>query len=147
MGDPSPQLDDYWDQSYDVITRIPKWQADKLGQPSIEIPDDKGYYAVLLDIFHSMHCLNEIRKSLHPEYYAPYHLRMNGTEEEAQKHLDHCVEHVRLALWCGADISPISFRWTKDGEAKGKRGYAHTCRDGRSILNWARQHKIRNPLP
>ncbi|KAH8177663.1 alg9-like mannosyltransferase family protein [Sarocladium implicatum] len=88
MGEPSPQLDNNWDQSYDVITRIPKWQADKLGQPSIEIPDDKGYYAVLLDIFHSMHCLNEIRKSLHPEYYAPYHLRMNGSEEEAQQHLD-----------------------------------------------------------
>jgi hypothetical protein len=90
MGEPSPQLDNNWDQSYDVITRIPKWQADKLGQPSIEIPDDKGYYAVLLDIFHSMHCLNEIRKSLHPEYYAPYHLRMNGSEEEAQQHLGMC---------------------------------------------------------
>lgn len=37
--------------------------------PTLEIPNDEGHYVVLLDIFHSLHCLNEIRKSLHPAYY------------------------------------------------------------------------------
>ena len=67
---------------------------------------------------------------------------MNGTEEEAQKHLgthqyiaklpqqitdsyraiylDHCVEHVRLALWCGADISPISLSVDERGRSQRK---------------------------
>ncbi|KUI71376.1 hypothetical protein VM1G_06751 [Cytospora mali] len=86
MGEPSPQLDSYWEESYGLPTRIPKWQADRLEQPTIQIPDENGDYVVLLDIFHSMHCLNEIRKELHPAYYAPYHMRMNTTEEIAKKH-------------------------------------------------------------
>ena len=99
MGDPSPQLDSYWQETYDVPTRIPKWQADLLETPTIELPGDKGYYVILLDIFHSMHCLNEIRKSLHPEYYLPYHLRMNTTEEKAIMHLG---EPVFLSLYHSA---------------------------------------------
>lgn len=87
MGELSPQLDAYWEETIDMTTRIPKWQAELLDSPTIEIPGDEGYYAVLLDIFHSMHCLNEVRKSLHPEYYAPYHLRINTTEKIAQMHL------------------------------------------------------------
>jgi len=146
MGEPSPQLDSYWEETYDLPTRIPKWQADLLESPTIEIPGDEGYYAILLDIFHSTHCLNEISKSLHPDHYAPYHLRMNTTEKIARMHLDHCIEHVRLALWCGADISPVSFRW-KEGQIKGKSGYTHTCRDGRAILNWARANKVLRPFP
>jgi hypothetical protein len=87
MGAPSPTIDNYWEQTYDLPSRIPKWQADKLGMPTMEIPGDDGHYVVLLDVFHSLHCLNEIRKSLHPEYYTPYHLRMNTTEEKAKMHL------------------------------------------------------------
>lgn len=87
MGEPSPQLDSYWEEIYNVPSRIPKWQAERLEHPSIELPGDEDYYVILLNIFHSTHCLNEIRKSLHPEYYAPYHIRVNTTEEKAQMHL------------------------------------------------------------
>lgn len=87
MGEPSPKLDSYWEETYDLPTRIPKWQADKLDQPTIQFPSHSGDYVVLLDVFHSMHCLNEIRKALHPTYYPPYHVRMNTTEKIATMHL------------------------------------------------------------
>ncbi|KAF2011970.1 hypothetical protein BU24DRAFT_465548 [Aaosphaeria arxii CBS 175.79] len=147
MGEPGPQLDAKWEEIYNLPTRIPKWQAEKLEQPTIELPDDPGNYVILLDIFHSMHCLNEIRKTLHPEHYTPFYIRANMSQEDAQSHLDHCVEHVRLALWCNADISPISFRWKKDGHSVGMHGYHHTCRDSEAILEWARENRLRTPLP
>ena len=87
MGTPGPELDKNWEQMYDLPSRIPKSQADLLEQPTIELPGDEGHYVILLDIFHSLHCLNEIRKSLHPEYYPPYHVRMDTTEKLAMGHL------------------------------------------------------------
>ena len=87
MGEPSDFIDNNWSAMYDLTTKITKEQADQLEMPTIELPDDKGHYVVLLDIFHSLHCLNEVRKSLRPDYYAPYHVRMNTTEEGARAHL------------------------------------------------------------
>jgi hypothetical protein len=42
MGEPSPELDATWVADYDLISRIPKSQADKLDPPSDEIPGDPG---------------------------------------------------------------------------------------------------------
>lgn len=98
MGEPSPQLDSYWEETYDLPTRIPKWQADKLDQPTIQFPSGSGDYVVLLDVFHSMHCLNEIRKELHPDYYGPYHVRMNTTEEIAKMHLGEFASSLAIFL-------------------------------------------------
>jgi hypothetical protein len=106
MGKPSPQLDAAWESEYDLISRIPKWQADQIETPSDELPNDPGkhdsdrgriarpeadsvlgYHAVMLDIFHSLHCLNEVRMTLNPEYYGPPGDRFNTTDERIKMHL------------------------------------------------------------
>lgn len=42
MGKPTPELDANWEAEYDLISRLPKWQADKLDPPSAELPNDPG---------------------------------------------------------------------------------------------------------
>lgn len=42
MGKPSPELDAAWEEEYDLISRIPKWQADQIETPSDELADDPG---------------------------------------------------------------------------------------------------------
>lgn len=144
MGDPSPELDARWVADYDLISRIPKWQADHLDPRSDEMSDDPGYYPVMLDIFHSLHCLNEIRMMLNPDYYGEAHLRHNTTADRAKVHLDHCLEHIRLALWCNADISPIPFQDKKGPFGlTAVHGYSHTCRDKDAILDWARANQVK----
>ncbi|KAM3498346.1 hypothetical protein MY11210_009677 [Beauveria gryllotalpidicola] len=86
MGAPSPKLDRIWENHYDLTTGISDQEAEQLTVPTIEFPEGSGSYIVLLDIFHSLHCLNSLRKSLHPEYYPPSYLRHNVTEEEALRH-------------------------------------------------------------
>lgn len=86
MGAPSPKLDRIWETHYDLTTGISKQEAEQLTVPTIEFPEGSGSYIVLLDIFHSLHCLNSLRKSLHPEYYPPSYLRHNMTEEDALRH-------------------------------------------------------------
>ncbi|KAL2206758.1 hypothetical protein CC79DRAFT_907076 [Sarocladium strictum] len=145
MGKPSPQLDAAWESEYDLISRIPKWQADQIETPSDELPNDPGYHAVMLDIFHSLHCLNEVRMTLNPEYYGPPGDRFNTTDERIKMHLDHCIEHIRMALWCNADVSPIPFQKGEHGFSA-SHVYTHTCRDKDSILEWARENRVRGPF-
>ena len=143
MGDPSPELDALWESEYDLISRIPETEANRLEQHSDEFIGDPGHYPVVLDIFHSIHCLNDIRMTLNVDYYGLPHMRKNLTAEYAKMHLEHCIEHLRLALWCGADVSPISFQDL--GTARGLipiHGYSHTCRDREAILAWARENKV-----
>ncbi|KAK0388811.1 hypothetical protein NLU13_5054 [Sarocladium strictum] len=124
MGRPSPELDEAWEPFAD------------------ELPDEPGYHAVMLDIFHSLHCLNEVRKSLNPEYYGAPSERFNTTEERLLPILDHCVEHIRMALWCNADISPIPFQKADQG-LTASHVYTHTCRDRDAILEWATSNRVR----
>jgi hypothetical protein len=57
--------------------------------------------------------------------------------------IDHCIEHIRLALWCGADVSPIPFedRHKPTGMTP-LHGYTHTCRDKDAIIEWAKTDRI-----
>lgn len=121
----------------------------------------------MLNIFHSLHCLNDIRKTLDPGYYGDPLVRHNATEEMFRLHLskpcssrsvllsplflftdglffwpsDHCVEHLRLALWCNADISPIPFHFTEHG-LNARHEYPHTCKDKDALLEWARKNQV-----
>ena len=42
MGKPSPEIDAAWEADYDLISRIPKWQAEKLETRPDELPNDPG---------------------------------------------------------------------------------------------------------
>lgn len=56
--------------------------------------------------------------------------------ETAIRHLDHCVDLIRQALMCAADISP--FVWARDprgGKLHGISSVAHTCRDWDAIMD------------
>jgi hypothetical protein len=87
QGSPSPALDKVWEESYDLLSRIPKAQADLLRRQTAEIPDDDEHYIILLDVFHSLHCLNELRKEVSPDYYPPFSMRFNKSETESASHL------------------------------------------------------------
>ena len=52
-----------------------------------------------------------------------------------------------MALWCGADISPISFRYKTDGNPEGLSGYTHTCKDPVALIEWARENQLGRPVP
>lgn len=54
------------------------------------------------------------------------------------RHLDHCVDMLRQAIMCAADISPFVWaRDPRDGRAKGLTSITHTCRNWDAIAEWA----------
>ncbi|KAK1220882.1 hypothetical protein PQX77_016316 [Marasmius sp. AFHP31] len=93
MGPPSPEVDKAWNDLYKYgLQRIPEDEAKLIPWKTIRIPGDESHYAVALDVFHQLHCLNIIRRGFHPEYYP----------KEEQWHVDHCIEHLRQAIVCSS---------------------------------------------
>lgn len=96
------------------ISAISKAEAQQLADPTIAIPGTTDKYLVQLEVFHNLHCLNDLRKLLYPERYHMLEKATlkNGTIDRNSfgfRHWDHCIDSLRQALMCNADIAPTSF--------------------------------------
>lgn len=52
-----------------TIIKVPEDSARQLVNWTSPIPGDEGNYITILDVFHQLHCLNLIRRSVYPERY------------------------------------------------------------------------------
>ena len=64
-----------------------------------------------IDVFHQIHCLNEMRKWIHPHYYFSG-LNISDPPLAAQKtHITHCTYLLLQNLMCHADVEVYTWRW------------------------------------
>ncbi|KAK3956143.1 hypothetical protein QBC32DRAFT_367251 [Pseudoneurospora amorphoporcata] len=106
VGNPTlhPEIDWNWDNliygRYVLIAKeeeITSW------------PDVAGF-----DVFHTLHCLNNIRKELNPQFYPPktsHHHRRSSSPETARLHQDHGIEQIRQYIMCSGDMTPIPTKY------------------------------------
>ncbi|KAJ3759343.1 hypothetical protein EV360DRAFT_42064, partial [Lentinula raphanica] len=134
QGTPTPEIDKSWDDLYqNGINQIPASEANKLVDKTVPIPGDEKNYIVTLEVFHQLHCLNLLRKSLYPDYYPT----------TLVNHLDHCVDILRQALTCTVDINPLPWYWYEPRQAtETKLDGAHKCVDFGKIQDWAYEHRL-----
>ena len=117
------------------------------------------------DVLHSLHCLNAIRKHLFSsliglfqqdikkviaystmsqlglDYYAG---SMTLPPEYRRIHIDHCVDHLRQALLCHGDLTPVTMKPVvansslpyPDTFYLGQTEREHTCRSAEALRNW-----------
>ncbi|EAU31769.1 predicted protein [Aspergillus terreus NIH2624] len=140
QGPPSPENNAAWSDLYNFgISRIPKSDAAHLVNKTVPIADDPGQYAISLDVFHQLHCLNMVRKRVwSTEVYLP--------EDELMgiEHIDHCIDTIRQSLMCAVDVTPLPFVWVeRDQRVKEVAAVIHTCRDFDAIKDWAQEHHIK----
>ncbi|RAL04918.1 uncharacterized protein BO80DRAFT_480872 [Aspergillus ibericus CBS 121593] len=104
---------------------------------------------------------NSLRMNIYPEYY--FGRQDNSSDMAAhQRHLDHCVDILRQALMCTADINIVTMNWLKclwrsllpdihplitdDGYELGRElptpnfNTRHVCRNFDRILEWNDRH-------
>ncbi|KAF2214937.1 hypothetical protein CERZMDRAFT_57437 [Cercospora zeae-maydis SCOH1-5] len=125
-----------WGPDYEQYYRYP------------DTPDHEGGYVAGLDVLHTLHCVNMLRKSL---YKDQYHEGEHGTKKFQQYHVDHCLDIVRQNIQCNSDLTLIPTRWW-DGLGKTGRNFidsdqVHTCRNFGMIREWAhgkwnRSHRV-----
>ncbi|KAJ6519390.1 hypothetical protein C8R45DRAFT_1204574 [Mycena sanguinolenta] len=134
--DPSDEVDKAWESLYGfAYSKIPRSQAIRLANKTYPIlGDNPTTYMLALDVFHELHCLDEIRKAMYPDYY-------ESSFPMATPHMRHCISSLRQSLMCTADISTIVWQWSEKSQAAKERSdILHTCRDFTKIQEWGKQH-------
>ncbi|KAK5938528.1 hypothetical protein PMZ80_009499 [Knufia obscura] len=101
---------------------------------------EMGQYKIELEVFHSLHCLNMIRKRVYAEEY-PEMLSAN-----AIVHVDHCIESLRELIMCEGNMTPIPIEWSEKGE-RINPNYAqkHSCRDFDALKEWTKGRAEKSP--
>ncbi|KAF7532346.1 hypothetical protein G7054_g8010 [Neopestalotiopsis clavispora] len=139
QGDPSPELDSLWEDLFLLLVH----------------PDMPDRFAVGLSVFHDLHCLNTVRRGLdyfnfqmwnstHNPLNTPLHLldedhRIGGPLDPP--HLSHCIDHLRQAIQCHADISTVVWQWSEASQNNKIYGSTvRTCRNFDAVRRWATEH-------
>ncbi|KAI0137816.1 tat pathway signal sequence [Hypoxylon sp. NC0597] len=141
-GTPREELHAAWSEllQYHNI-RVPQSDLRKINRTSLPLNDEGGGYLVTLEVYHQLHCLNQLRQQIYHEYYYPGVDNWNTSKRF--EHVDHCVDVLRQVLMCQGDVSLLTYSWI-DGYRRPwpNFGVDHTCRDWNSIQGWAREHNI-----
>ncbi|KAF5019107.1 hypothetical protein F66182_8876 [Fusarium sp. NRRL 66182] len=80
--------------------RVQKGDLQKANITSVPLNDEEGGYLATLDVFHTLHCINKVRKS----YYSDYYHDPNPIADQ-QAHFDHCIDLLRQVIMCHGDVS------------------------------------------
>ncbi|KAH8805515.1 hypothetical protein F5884DRAFT_835828 [Xylogone sp. PMI_703] len=151
VGRPSPEIDQAWDNlllglNFDVSPG----QVMHLQEETYKWPSDQQYF-LGLDVFHSLHCLNRVRQALDVDYYQheldmPGHPARHDYIAVAARHsngatidiefIDHCIDHIRQALMCHADLTPMTWEQRADKLIL-KTSTVHTCRNFQKIWDYS----------
>ncbi|KAF5375173.1 hypothetical protein D9758_000043 [Tetrapyrgos nigripes] len=133
---PSEEVDAAWESLYEfAYNKIPREEAKLLSNKTYPVLGEEDHYMIALDVFHQLHCLNQMRKAMYPEYYPP------SPEGIHTPHMAHCVSSLRQSIQCSADITPLVWQWSHRSQKAFERSdVVHTCRNFDKIRDWAQEH-------
>ncbi|KAF9887066.1 hypothetical protein FE257_010560 [Aspergillus nanangensis] len=145
-----------------IFQSPPSEEAKQFGLPeSVKAYLDPGNRIYVLGVYHQMHCLSRVRKSLYPQRYYP-----NESQHEVEHHVHHCLNVLRETILCHGDVS-LAYWWRQDysyTDESGRRQYTPEylqrtakqqandafikwdsqlqCRDMEPINAWMKEHKM-----
>ncbi|KAM7185569.1 protein of unknown function (DUF3328) domain containing protein [Rhypophila sp. PSN 637] len=120
---------------------VPKSDLERIGTHSIPIPDMDEMYFAGLSVFHELHCLKRLKQYTWREHYFP---NITADEERLNRlHTDHCLEILRQAVLCHADVSLFTLQWS-EGSRQPRADFSqeHQCADFDAINAWAAERRV-----
>ncbi|KAK3349067.1 hypothetical protein B0T25DRAFT_623934 [Lasiosphaeria hispida] len=148
-GRPTPEIEESWLKLWRVPTiHLPETKLAALNKtPASDYthvsPEYGGGVMGFLDVFHQLHCLNLVRQYTYRDEYDYSNVTaFRAPREIVRGHIDHCIETVRKAIMCTADVTPVLF--TKDPhEPSGRSDFniKKKCRDFARVQEWAWQNQ------
>ncbi|OJJ42008.1 hypothetical protein ASPZODRAFT_126244 [Penicilliopsis zonata CBS 506.65] len=167
--DPSPEVDRAWDhisaEGKEIIL-VPGSAVSKSQKEtniSVKAPTSWGggenLYIAQIDVFHQIHCLNELRKEIWFDYYYGDNQDLSKTSNSSfrRSHLDHkshCIHMLLQTLMCHADVDIITHNWVHYNDInQPSRPYAEPfadfnmikkCRNFDHLLSWVEEHAVRD---
>lgn len=130
-----------------MLTHISPDAARLLPNKTAPEPEFNGSsgYVVVLNVFHDLHCLDNLRKGFYyflEEQWNSTHnpyvlydkvedgLQARGGDHLGTEHLDHCIDSLRQSIQCSADVVPNVFQYdTQTKDIRARSTVVHECRD------------------
>ncbi|KAI0468331.1 hypothetical protein F4859DRAFT_491262 [Xylaria cf. heliscus] len=181
-GPPTPELEERWDDLWSRETfftfkaslvdpanmgaggtiELPLDGPSRLNKSAERLKhahkDPNRGYAAVLEVFHHLHCLNQIRQYTWKDYYATHMAEwisednhgivdLNVTDPTNmgdRMHVDHCIEALRLQLMCNADLTPLLIEVddSNDFGQKADFNVHHKCRNWDKVTEWQYANNI-----
>ncbi|KAI0202339.1 hypothetical protein F4808DRAFT_458938 [Astrocystis sublimbata] len=141
VGEPTPEIDANWDRLiFGDAVDIRGDDAKTVEGTTLQKPD--GWWVLGIEVFHHLHCLNMLRKTLHMDYYGANERNMDSYTA----HIEHCVDSLREALMCTSDLTPFPLVWNSKYRRPNFHFTVteHTCRNFEKIRDWAVEHDADN---
>lgn len=141
VGHPNPAIDARWDSllsSLEVLVPRPLAATAFSGALNTSASGSSpSLYRVTLDVIHQLHCLNQVRMRIDHTYYYP-----DLPPDFQRSHIDHCIDHIRQALQCHADLTPLGLIADEDPRySETVYNVPHTCRDFERLREWAKERE------
>jgi hypothetical protein len=120
------------------IVQISGREAAGISRPTSKISKNPDFYITSLDVYHQLHCLNDIRKSI-----IQYNITGEKLDRLQTMHKFHCIDSIRQSLMCNADLSLIHWYWAPHpGKHFPNATTTHICRKWSKIEEWAVEHRL-----
>jgi len=131
----SPEVDEEWEEltkdRYFLLSDAEAAQAYRGDNITAYWNEHHGGYVAGLDVLHTLHCLNHLRKTLYPKAYPM-------DPQNTVTHSAHCLDHLRQLAMCYGDLTAIPtqyFPGLMQNYINSSR--EHTCRNFEMIRDWA----------
>ncbi|ROW14586.1 hypothetical protein VPNG_03163 [Cytospora leucostoma] len=103
----------------------------------------EALYPVQIDVFHQIHCLDQVRKQMHYQYYYADQYGAQGPGEMHWMHVRHCLHMVLQSLMCSADVDIVPHRWVeKDDKPFAQFSITKQCRNFDNLRQWNRENAV-----
>ncbi|KAG8156439.1 hypothetical protein KVR01_013673 [Diaporthe batatas] len=101
-------------------------------------------YAAVLDVFHQIHCLNQLRKFAYADYY---HMKIANADPEAltshEVHTNHCVDIILQAIQCSGNLQLVTMHWMERQQYPfPDMSTNRQCVDFNRIVEWRNDNRI-----
>lgn len=154
---PSPQVDEAWDhisgEKFQLITvserdilLSAKDPSTALRAPTAWGVGDDAYIAQV-EVFHQIHCLNELRKEMYRDYYYPH----QSKSEVHHSHKAHCIHMLLQALMCSSDVGIITHNWVHNERVPAPKtrpmadfNVEKKCADFDGLLEWTQRRAVKD---
>ncbi|KAL2060282.1 hypothetical protein VTL71DRAFT_9677 [Oculimacula yallundae] len=152
-GYPSKEIDDAWSElltgTYMEISDEERESVQKVAPWDLEpLEEDKVYMEI--GVFHSLHCLDLVRRALNPEHYD---INTDFTKQLDPQyrlvHVYHCIDQLRQSIQCHSDLTPVPLFSAEVPQKKFFTPHSvdHTCRDFEAVKSWvAERNKDKTPF-
>ncbi|KAJ5893246.1 hypothetical protein N7495_004937 [Penicillium taxi] len=150
-GTPSKEMEDKWKHVVVPPERLPSLNR-SANQQFVHVSSTSSFqgYVAGIEVFHHLHCLNVLRQYIWRDSYADDLLPIlfkNRSSLIVSAHVDHCIETIRLALMCNADVTPYLL-YEKEAEpgsdvpAREDFQAFHKCKNFDRLLDWVNTNGV-----